>query len=109
MSACSAFKANGKPRSKSESDIDIGDKATGKGFDEVHDIDCPVCDVPMSRARDAEQSHIWVEVCDRCNGIFFDAGELSDLKYKTMADWVRGRVKSKRADEGPEREIDLSG
>ena len=44
----------------------------------------------MQRRSDDEQRHVWYEECETCHGIFLDAGEFTDLKFKTLMDWVRG-------------------
>ena len=41
---------------------------------------------------DAKQKHIWYEVCDE-HGMFMDAGEFSDYKHETWADWFRSLIK----------------
>lgn len=83
------------PKSDSHS-IDSGDPAIGKRFDEVGAIDCPACSVRMAAISMPEQLHIWVEQCPSCDGIFFDAGELTDLRYDTMRDWLRDFLKGPR-------------
>lgn len=84
------------PRSKSERGIDTGKKATGRTFDAVVDIECPVCHTRMAHVVVEDQEHITLEQCGSCEGIFFDAGELTDTRYRTVADWVRGLVDRKR-------------
>ncbi|MGI9292224.1 MAG: zf-TFIIB domain-containing protein [Gammaproteobacteria bacterium] len=83
--------------SKSEAieDIDFGHASSGKRHDGITDINCPKCAEQMEHVYIEEQQHIWVEQCRSCEGIYFDAGELTDLRYKTFADWVRDRIKGK--------------
>lgn len=76
--------------------IDSGDPATGKRYDALGDIDCPSCGTKMSAISMRDQPHIWLEQCPACKGIFFDAGELTDLRYNTLADWVRDFLKGSR-------------
>ncbi len=83
------------PKSDSHS-VDSGDPAIGKRFDEIGDIDCPKCEVRMRPISVDDQPHIWLEQCPACQGVFFDAGELTDLRYNTMADWVRDYLKGGR-------------
>lgn len=69
--------------------IDIGDVATGKRYREMSHIDCPICSVRMIAMVDRQQPHIWYEACTVCYGVFFDAGEFSDYKEKTIFDFFR--------------------
>jgi len=48
-----------------------------------------------------DQPHIWLEQCPACEGVFFDAGEFTDLRYHTVADWARDFLK------GPREEADI--
>ena len=45
----------------------------------------------------AAQTHIAYEACTVCYGVYFDAGEFTDYKHETLADWFRGLIKGKRA------------
>ena len=45
---------------------------------------------------DERQTHIWYEACAECGGMFFDAGEFTDLKYDTFMDRLRDLLKGKR-------------
>ena len=83
------------PKSESHR-VDSGDPRVGKRFDRMGKIDCPACGFPMSAASVRDQPHIWVEHCPACEGVFFDAGELTDLRYDTLADWVRDFLKGRR-------------
>lgn len=76
--------------------LDVGDPRIGKQYDKIEDINCPECDSKMDMISDPDQSHIWLESCPSCEGIFLDAGEFTDLKYKTLADKVRTLIKGKR-------------
>jgi hypothetical protein len=38
----------------------------------------------MDKTFDEFQRHIWFEACPQDEGVFFDAGEFSDLKYETL-------------------------
>ena len=35
----------------------------------------------LDKVADKAQTHIWFESCAQCEGMYFDAGEFSDLKY----------------------------
>ncbi len=69
--------------------IDVGNAATGRKFNEKERVDCPVCHTRMIPMVDHEQPHIWYEACPVCYGVFFDAGEFSDHKEKTVLDFFR--------------------
>lgn len=69
--------------------IDIGSAEIGKRFNEVDDIKCPDCRCSMIKMVDARQPHIWYESCPSCFGVYFDAGEFSDYKEKTVMDFFR--------------------
>ena len=69
--------------------LDFGDAKLGQKLNELGDISCPECSVAMDKTYDSYQRHIWFEACPQCEGVFFDAGEFSDLKYETFMDRVR--------------------
>jgi Zn-finger nucleic acid-binding protein len=70
--------------------IDLGgDKGTPRGF-LVGPMVCPRDRRPMISQIVAEQDHIHFEACTRCGGVLLDAGELSDLRERTMRERVRG-------------------
>ena len=69
--------------------IDIGSAEIGKRFNEVDDIKCPDCRCSMIKMVDVRQPHIWYESCSSCYGVYFDAGEFSDYKEKTIMDFFR--------------------
>ena len=75
---------------KGSESIDTGDPQVGEEYNQVDKIDCPVCNVPMTRLVDAKQSHIWYEGCPVCYGVFFDAGEFQDYKAETILDFLKG-------------------
>ncbi len=80
----------------SEIVIDSGNAKLGQKLNELGDIDCPECGIPMDKAYDAAQRHIWFETCGQCEGIYFDAGEFSDLKYDTFMDRIRDYITGER-------------
>ena len=69
--------------------IDTGDPAVGAIFNRDDRIQCPRCHGAMIRMVDPSQPHIWYESCSVCHGVFFDAGEFSDYKHHTPADFIR--------------------
>lgn len=75
--------------------LDIGDPAEGRKWDSVDDIACPRCGKDMDRVSDPDQPHIWYEVC-REHGMFMDAGEFTDYKNETLADWFRSLLRGAR-------------
>ena len=84
-----------KEREGAES-IDTGTAKDGGTFNEQGDIECPVCRSQMIRMVDAEQPHLWYESCHTCYGVFFDAGEFTDYKEKTLADFLKDMVAKER-------------
>jgi Zn-finger nucleic acid-binding protein len=52
-------------------------------------IDCPRCHTRMSPTHDSEQPHIVYEKCSHCSGVFFDAGEFTDLQEFTLAEKLK--------------------
>ncbi|MEM7001142.1 MAG: zf-TFIIB domain-containing protein [Pseudomonadota bacterium] len=74
----------------SEALVDVGNPRVGSRLNRLADIKCPEGHGLMERRHDAEQRHVWYEECPVCGGIFLDAGEFTDLKFKTLLDWVRG-------------------
>lgn len=80
----------------SEAVLDVGDPSVGKQFDKLADIKCPECGIVMEKLADERQTHIWFEACSNCGGMFFDAGEFTDLKYDTFMDRLRDMLKGRR-------------
>lgn len=81
---------------KAEVALDSGDPKLGRSFDVVDDLSCPGCGATMDKVADPRQTHIWFEQCPTCDGMFFDAGELRDLKHETFLDRVRGLLRGRR-------------
>jgi uncharacterized protein len=70
--------------------VDTGDARTGKQYNKIDRIDCPVCpNSRMLRMVDPNQAHIWFESCPVCYGRFYDAGEFRDFSERTIADFFR--------------------
>ncbi len=80
----------------SEIVLDSGDAKLGNKLNELGDINCPECGIEMDKTFDPSQRHIWFESCSQCEGLYFDAGEFSDLKYETFVDRIRYYVKGER-------------
>ncbi len=51
---------------------------------------CPRDRQRMSVHRDPKQNHIEYDLCAKCGGVFFDAGELRDLTHVTIAERLKG-------------------
>ncbi len=64
----------------------------GRELNLLGDIDCPFHDDPiqMIKIQDADQTHIWLEQCPKCERLFFDAGEFTDKHRETLWDKVLG-------------------
>jgi len=69
--------------------LDTGSAAEGAKYNDIRDIPCPACGTKMDHVQDEEQSHIILDVCSGCEGVFLDAGELTDIKNVTLMDHVR--------------------
>jgi Zn-finger nucleic acid-binding protein len=50
---------------------------------------CPRDHARMSVHRDPRQPHVELDVCTKCGGMFFDAGELADLSELTLGERLR--------------------
>lgn len=73
----------------SDAVLDKGSAALGAKHNQMLDISCPACGTRMSRVQDHEQEHITLDSCPACDGVFLDAGELTDMKSVTLMDHVR--------------------
>jgi len=73
--------------------LDRGSAAVGAIHNEMRDIACPDCGATMDRVKDQEQPHITLDSCPSCDGVFLDAGELTDMKSLTLMDHVRNLLK----------------
>ena len=76
--------------------LDMGKARDGRKWDPVDEIDCPRCGHEMHKISDPTQRHIWYEQCDE-HGLFMDAGEFTDYKHETLADWFRSLIRGSRA------------
>jgi Zn-finger nucleic acid-binding protein len=74
---------------KGSVDIDTGDAKEGAKLNKNRDINCPVCNIRMSKVHDLQQPHIQLEACGVCKGTFFDAGEFKDFSEETFMDGVK--------------------
>jgi Zn-finger nucleic acid-binding protein len=69
--------------------LDTGSAAVGAKHNEMRDIPCPGCATTMDTVEDEDQTHIILDICPACDGVFLDAGELTDIKNVTLMDHVR--------------------
>jgi len=69
--------------------LDKGSAVMGAKHNEILDIACPECGTTMDRVKDPQQKHITLDSCANCDGVFLDAGELTDMKSLTLMDHVR--------------------
>lgn len=51
---------------------------------------CPRDHARMSVHHDPRQKHIEYDLCSKCGGVFFDAGELADLSRVTLGERLKG-------------------
>ena len=65
--------------------IDTGDPEIGKQTNQIDSYRCPRCNGGMIRRTDPKQSNIKYEECTSCRGLFFDAGEFTDLVKDAIA------------------------
>tara|TARA_R110002072_G_scaffold27353_2_gene88950 strand:+ start:304 stop:555 length:252 start_codon:yes stop_codon:yes gene_type:complete len=72
-----------------EAFIDVGHPSLGRRYNPIDNIDCPDCHTRMSKVTDPVQTHIRLESCPQCHKLFLDAGEFTDIKFKTLLDKVR--------------------
>jgi uncharacterized protein len=73
----------------SDAVLDRGSATEGARRNDMRDIACPDCGATMARINDREQAHITLDSCPECDGVFLDAGELTDMKSVTLMDHVR--------------------
>ena len=69
--------------------LDKGSAILGAKHNDMRDITCPDCGATMDYVQDQEQTHITLDSCPDCDGVFLDAGELTDMKSVTLMDHVR--------------------
>ncbi|MCS7243160.1 MAG: zf-TFIIB domain-containing protein [Candidatus Calescibacterium sp.] len=70
----------GKATNISKEDIDRFTEVLGnaKEFDKSRDteLECPRCNVPLFKYRYMYTSNIYIDECDKCEGVWIDKGEL---------------------------------
>jgi predicted RNA-binding Zn-ribbon protein involved in translation (DUF1610 family) len=73
-------------------DLDTGAAREGKRWNAMTEVPCPGCGKTMRSVQAQGQEHIRLDRCQPCGITFFDAGEMTDLRYDTLADTVRGLI-----------------
>lgn len=81
---------------KGAADLDTGDAKQGAELNKTRIIECPRCNVRMSKIHDRSQPHIQLETCGACNGTFFDAGEFKDFCEETFMDRIKDWMAERR-------------
>ena len=69
--------------------LDRGSASLGAKQNSMLGISCPACGATMDNVQDREQAHITLDSCPDCDGVFLDAGELTNMKTVTLMDHVR--------------------
>ncbi len=69
-------------------DAGVRPKTRGSGAPQARS--CPRDRTPLEARGDAKQSHVIVDRCPSCLGVFLEAGELTDLAEHTLAERIRG-------------------
>lgn len=69
-------------------------------YNDVRDIDCPECSQKMFKMVDSSQLHIQFEACADCDGVFFDAGEITDLSNFSILEQIKQAVETFRTNAG---------
>jgi len=69
--------------------LDTGSHDVGQLQDAVTGGTCPRCQTELHHVHDKAQKQIGFEVCRKCGGSFFDAGELTDLTAFTLSERIR--------------------
>jgi hypothetical protein len=73
-------------------ELDPGAAREGKRWNAMTEVPCPNCGKTMHSIQAEGQEHIRLDRCTPCGITFFDAGEMTDLRYDTLADTVRGII-----------------
>lgn len=74
--------------------LDSPETNIAANYNSQRDIDCPACQTKMIKMADKSQLHIKFESCPSCRGIFFDAGELTDLSEHTLVEKLKQAAKN---------------
>jgi acetone carboxylase gamma subunit len=73
-------------------ELDPGLAREGRRWNEMTEVQCPGCGKQMHTIEATGQEHIRLDRCTPCGITFFDAGEMTDMRYDTLADAVRGLI-----------------
>jgi Zn-finger nucleic acid-binding protein len=89
-----SFEAEQLKAIKGSETLDIGDQETGSQLDQIiDDVECPRCQVTMTRLVDIDQYFISYETCPKCHGVWLDAGEFKKFKDNFKPKGFLGRLK----------------
>lgn len=77
-------------------EIDPGAAHEGRRWNDKSDVPCPACGSQMQTIQAPGQKHIRLDRCVPCGMTFFDAGEMTDMRFETLADSIRGLVSKMR-------------
>ena len=73
--------------------VDQGSPGEGRRWDTITDVACPGCGRTMQVVEAPGQEHIRLDRCAACGMTFFDAGEMTDLRFQTLSDTLRRLLK----------------
>ncbi len=68
--------------------VDIGHQAIGEYYNEVTAVTCPRCDVLMEVETVKKGISIQYEMCPKCHGAYFDAGEFREFSEPTILEFM---------------------
>jgi Zn-finger nucleic acid-binding protein len=69
--------------------IDPGGSSEGRRWARMTDVSCPACGQAMQTVEVPGQEHIRLDRCEACALTFFDAGEMTDMRFMTLSDSLR--------------------
>jgi Zn-finger nucleic acid-binding protein len=69
--------------------FDRGSPSEGRRWDAVNEVACPGCGRTLQAIEVPGQEHILLDRCAACGMTYFDAGEMTDLRFRTLSDAVR--------------------
>ena len=67
--------------------IDTGSEIRGEIMNDTDEVDCPRCRTPLVRR--PGPGELELDVCPRCHGTYFDAGEFRRFKTMPMDELLR--------------------
>lgn len=73
--------------------LDIGAVVKSNAAGALGELHCPRDKSPLISTTDTTQSHIHMDACTVCGGVFLNAGELQDLSEVTLKERLRSLFK----------------